>query len=140
MAIIKQLIKQIRYAGYWQYDDLPLPAKPSCIIMYNIPVNEKELLGSLPGFKLLTLEEMLNIQVISFEYSDHMALTTVTLLFRYGIIPLKFELSCSRQDGFCYEHVLYEEEYDEKEFPGFREAIDYIRLKAKTDGTAQMDK
>jgi len=108
--------------------------------MYNIPVNEKELLGSLPGFKLLTLEEMLNIQVISFEYSDHMALTTVTLLFRYGIIPLKFELSCSRQDGFCYEHVLYEEEFDEKEFPGFREAVDYIKLKAKTDGTAQMDK
>ena len=28
--------------------------------MYNIPVNEKELLGSLPGFKLLTLEEMAN--------------------------------------------------------------------------------
>lgn len=108
--------------------------------MYHIPINEKELLGSLPGFRHLTIEEMLNIKVISFHYSDHTALTTATLIFHYGLFPLKFELSCNRQDGFCYEHFLYEEDYDEKEFPGFREAIDYIKLKAKTDGTAQMDK
>ena len=112
--------------------------------MYHIPINEKELLGALPGFKRLTIEEMLNIQVVSFEYSDHMALTTATLLFRYGFFPLKFELSCSRQDGFCYEHVLYEDEYDEKEFPGFREAIDYlkgIKQKAKEiDDAEPMDK
>lgn len=63
---------------------------------------------------------------------------------RFLFFPLKFELSCGRQDGFCYEHVLYEDEYDEKEFPGFREAIDYLKgieQKAKEFNDAEpMDK
>ena len=74
--------------------------------MYHIPINEKELLGSLPGFRHLTIEEMLNIKVVSFHYSDHAALTTATLIFLYGLFPLKFELSCNMQDGYCYDQVL----------------------------------
>lgn len=96
--------------------------------MYILPIDEISLLKSIPGFDNLTTEAMLDISITSFEYSNQSILTTATLMFRYKNIPLKYELSCGRQDGFCYRHILFEDSNNEKEFPGFREAIDYCNL------------
>ena len=96
--------------------------------MYNLPIDENCILKSLPGFDNLTAEEMQNISITSLEYSNQSILTTATLLFRYKNIPLKYELSCGRQNGFCCQHILFEDSFNEKEFPGFREAIDYCNL------------
>ena len=96
--------------------------------MYILPLDEICLMKSIPGFDKLTAEEMLDISITSFGYSNQSILTTATLLFMYKDRPLKYELSCCRQDGFCYRHILFEDSKKEKEFPGFREAIDYCNL------------
>lgn len=101
--------------------------------MYPKPIDEYLLLRSLPGFDGLSDDEKLLFRVTSFEYSGHPSLTMATLLFSYGESKLTFELSCSRKEGFCFHHVLLNEDGGQKEFPSFRSAIDYCH------GTAQVD-
>ena len=93
--------------------------------MYPKPIDEYKLLQSLPGFDELNDEEKLKFRITSFEYKDYQVLTVATLLFTYDNIPLRYSLSCSRQEGCCFQNVLYGEDYDEKEFSSFRKAIDF---------------
>ena len=95
--------------------------------MYKHPIDELKLLKSIPGFEGLTGEEKLKFRITSFGYKDHLALSTVTLAFTYEDCNLKFEMSFSKRDGFCYRHVLFEGETVEEEFASFREAIDYCK-------------
>ena len=94
--------------------------------MYPKPIDELKMLESLPGFEELTDDEKMKFRILSFEYNDHPALTTATLLFAYNNTHMKYELSCCRQEGCIFQHVLYGEDYNQNEFPSFREAIDYI--------------
>lgn len=89
--------------------------------MYQDPIDEKQLLESIPGFNNLTEDELRMIRVSSFEFRDGSLLSTATLRFSYNGHELLYEMSFSRKEGFCYQHVMCGEE----EFPSFREAIGF---------------
>ena len=109
-------------ARIWRFGCLFLtPERKEWTICTNTPST------NIPGFEGLTGEEKLKIRITSFGYTDHLALSTVTLAFTYEDFNLKFEMSFSRRDGFCYRHVLFEGETVEEEFASFREAIDYCK-------------
>ena len=95
--------------------------------MYNQPIDELRLLNSIPGFEKLADEEKMKIRITSFEYKDHPALSTATLVFIFENYNLKFEMSFSRREGFCYRHVLFKGESTEEEFPSLRETIDFCK-------------
>lgn len=95
--------------------------------MYQQPIDELKLLNSIPGFEELSDGDKLRFRIASFEYKDHPVYSTATLVFTYADHKLKFEMSFSRGEGFCYRHVLYGDGTAEEEFPSLREAIDYCK-------------
>lgn len=97
--------------------------------MYPKPIDELKMLESLPGFDELNDDEKILIHSISFKYGEYSVLTTARVVFIYGEFKMKFEMSCFRQDGSYYHHILYEDYHDEIEFPSFRKAVDYCNQK-----------
>ena len=99
-----------------------------------IPLDERLLLESLPGFSDLSTDEKERISVVSFEYSDYPCLFTAGLDFEYQDksgrkMKLKFEMAGNRSEDHFFRHVMYEETGDELEFPDFRRAIDFCNQK-----------
>ena len=99
--------------------------------MNKVPINDRQLLLSLPGFEELSESEMNRIKITSFEYDDFTALTTAELHFNYvdhldRANALKYELAGNRGENEFYQHVMYEIYTIEKEFRDVRRAIDYL--------------
>lgn len=98
--------------------------------MNRIPLDEMYLLYSLYGFRDLTKEEQSRITITKFEYTPSADFFTADMKFEYendcGVkTELSYELAGKRSEEHFFEHVMYEQNEDEIEFPNFREAVDY---------------
>lgn len=104
--------------------------------MNRIPIDEMYLLYSLYGFRELTKEEQSRITIAKFEYEPHPELFMARMQFEYenekGVkTTLSYSLAGRRSENHFYEHVMYEQNEDEIEFPNFREAVDYCNKNQK---------
>ena len=107
--------------------------------METFPIDERKLLASIPGFEDLAPKEAARISVDGFEYWNDKVLLTADLFFVYRnesdrSFKLKLQLAGNRPKDRFFAHVLYEEtvgdEWEEKEFPNVRAAIDYCEGKS----------
>ncbi len=98
--------------------------------MNRIPLDEMYLVYSLYGFRELMKEEQSRFTIVKFRYEPHSELFMTSMQFEYenknGVkMRLSYELAGKRTEDHFFEHILYEQDEEEIEFPNFREAIDY---------------
>lgn len=98
--------------------------------MNRLPLDEMNLLNSLFGIRELSEEEQNRITIIKYEYAPRSDFFTADLTIVYendcGVkTRLSYELAGKRSEEHFFEHVMYEQNEDEIEFPNFREAVDY---------------
>lgn len=103
--------------------------------MEHFPVNERLLLESIIGIEALSAKERNRIQIKWLKIENEPIMNTVTLFFQYTNsknhrFNLQYELAGDNDKNSYFMHIMNVDNYDEKEFPGFRQAIDYCDSQA----------
>ena len=98
--------------------------------MDRVPLDEMCLLYSIYCFRDLTKEEQNRIYITKFEYEPSPEYILARMTFEYeneqGVkTSLSYALASKRSEDDFYEHVTYEENGEEIEFPDFKKAIDF---------------
>ncbi len=98
--------------------------------MNRMTLDELYLLYSIYSFRELKEEEQNRISITKFEYEPYPEVIMARMKFEYenehGVkTKLSYALAGKCSEDYYFEHVLYEENGEDIEFPDFRRAIDY---------------